>query len=302
MSTSRARVILCAAAAGLAAASVLASINPPADPPKPAEVPASGVDPQAAKEQAEASIKAATAALKAQPEITVPPPPKAIPIPDMPVVETKTLESGIVVEDMKIGDGYEVKADGAVVAHYHGTLKADPAKVFDSSFTRGEPAAFALAQVIPGWQQGVPGMKLGGIRRLTIPAAMGYGERGAGTDIPPNADLVFIIQLVDALQVIDVKVGTGEEAAAVCVAVAAHTYKDAEGKVIESSEASKPYIWIPGEHQGINAGITGMKVGGKRTIKIPADFNVSPPQAKRTTPQNVPAEIEIELITVRNLQ
>jgi len=224
----------------------------------------------------------------------------AVPVPDLPIVKTATLDGGLVVEDMKIGDGYEVLEHGAVVAYYHGTLKAD-GKVFDSSYERGTPIAFPLDGVIPGWQKGVPGMRVGGIRRLTIPAALGYGERGAGSDIPPNSDLVFIIQLESALQKTDTVVGTGEEAGAQCVAVTAFTLKDESGKEIESATAAKPYIWIPGEYQPIQFGLPGMKVGGKRTLVIPKEMNITPPQVGVDRPGNVAVTMELELLAVRNL-
>ncbi|MBX3408650.1 MAG: FKBP-type peptidyl-prolyl cis-trans isomerase [Phycisphaeraceae bacterium] len=239
----------------------------------------------------------------AQPEISMqiqPQPPAAIPVPNLPIVSTKTLESGIIIEEMKIGDGYEVQPGGVVVAHYHGTLK-DGGAEFDSSFKRGEPIAFPLAGVIAGWQEGVPGMKVGGIRRLTIPSAKGYGERGVGTTIPPNADLVFVIQLVDAMQIEDVVVGQGEEATPNCVAVTAHVIKNSQGEEIERCDASKPYIWLPGEFQPITFGLEGMKQGGKRRLVVPKEMNVSPPQLADTRPQNVPITIEVELISVRNL-
>lgn len=280
------------------------STPPPAEATKPADPPpGTGVDPQAAKEQAEASEKAARGIMQAAMEdAAAKSAPTPRPVPNLPVVETKTLPSGVVIEDLKIGEGYEVKPGGAVVAYYHGTLKADPTKVFDSAFDRGEPIGFSLNQVVAGWQEGVPGMKLGGIRRLTIPSKLGYGERGAGSDIPPNADLVFVIELVDALQVEDVVVGTGEAVGQASVAVCAHTMKDKDGKVITEADAKHPYIWIPGEHQGVMFGLPGMKVGGKRKLKIPAQFNVSPPQAQSKLPQNVPCELEIELLHLRNLQ
>jgi peptidylprolyl isomerase len=97
----------------------------------------------------------------------------------MPIVKKTELADGIIAEDMKIGEGFEIPEGGAVVCHYHGTLK-EGGKKFDSSYERGEPIAFPLSGVIPGWQKGVPGMKVGGIRKLTIPSAMAYGERGAG--------------------------------------------------------------------------------------------------------------------------
>jgi len=225
--------------------------------------------------------------------------PTAIPVPDMPIVKKTELPGGLIVEDMKIGEGYEVKAHGAVVAHYHGTLKAD-GKEFDSSFRRGEPIAFPLDGVVKGWQEGVPGMKVGGIRRLTIPAAMGYGERGAGNDIPPNADLVFVIQLVDALQIEDVKVGEGEEASVQCVPVTTYKITGADGKEIEKTDKA-PYVWLPGEYEPIQFGVAGMKVGGKRKLVVPKEMNQTPPQLGSSRPQNVPVTIEMELVALRNL-
>ncbi len=247
----------------------------------------------------------AAAAPAAQPE---PPMPKPIPVPDGPVVKKTELEGGLIVEDIKIGDGYEVQAGGTVVAHYHGTLK-EGGKVFDSSFTRGEPIAFPLTRVIQGWTKGVPGMKVGGVRRLTIPAALGYGPTGAGADIPPNADLIFVIQLVDALRVEDVEVGSGTEVTGQCLPVTSFTMRDKDGKELESKTTADPYIWLPGEMglpgtewDTMQLAVVGMKVGGKRKIWIPKEMNYSPPQAQATRPQGVPLEIEVQLLGVRNLQ
>lgn len=97
--------------------------------------------------------------------------------------------------DLKVGDGQEVKAGDTVTVHYTGATAKD-GKIFESSLDGGQPVTFGLSQVIPGWTQGLPGMKVGGTRRLLIPAALAYGEKGAGTDIPPNADLVFDVQLI----------------------------------------------------------------------------------------------------------
>jgi FKBP-type peptidyl-prolyl cis-trans isomerase len=240
----------------------------------------------------------AASAQQAQP-LPEPVTPKAIPVPDLPIVSKSEVE-GIIIEDMKIGDGYEVKEGGAVVAHYHGTLK-EGGKKFDSSFERGEPIGFPLGGVIGGWQKGVPGMKVGGIRRLTIPSKLGYGEQGAGQDIPPNSDLVFVIQLVDAVQTEDVKVGEGEAATGQCVAVAATVVKNAKGEVVEDHPAAKPYIWIPGELQGLSFGLDGMKVGGKRTIKVPKEMNPAVPGLDTKRPSGEALTVELELIAVRNL-
>jgi len=103
----------------------------------------------------------------------------------------------LVIEDLRPGTGAEAKAGHAVSVHYTGTLT--DGKKFDSSRDRGKPFEFKLGagQVIQGWDQGVAGMKIGGLRKLTIPPHLGYGERGAGGgSIPPNATLVFEVELL----------------------------------------------------------------------------------------------------------
>jgi peptidylprolyl isomerase len=103
--------------------------------------------------------------------------------------------AGLVIEDIKEGDGATVKAGDTVTAHYVG-VSYSTGQEFDSSWSRGQPATFPLAQVIPGWQQGIPGMKVGGRRRLVIPPELGYGEAGQPPDIGPNETLIFVVDLV----------------------------------------------------------------------------------------------------------
>ncbi len=100
------------------------------------------------------------------------------------------------IEDQIVGDGEEAVAGQTVEVHYTGWL-TDGTK-FDSSHDRDQTFSFKLGggQVIAGWDQGVAGMKIGGARKLTIPAELGYGERGAGGVIPPNATLVFKVELI----------------------------------------------------------------------------------------------------------
>ena len=101
------------------------------------------------------------------------------------------------IEDIQVGTGSAVKAGDTVVMHYTGTL-INGAK-FDSSLDRGQPfvTKIGVGAVIAGWDQGVPGMKVGGKRKLLIPAALGYGSRGAGGAIPPDSDLIFEVELLE---------------------------------------------------------------------------------------------------------
>lgn len=102
----------------------------------------------------------------------------------------------LIIEDTHVGDGAEATAGKEVTVHYTGWL-TDGSK-FDSSKDRFQPFTFPLGagHVIKGWDQGVVGMKVGGVRKLTIPPEMGYGARGAGGVIPPNAVLVFEVELL----------------------------------------------------------------------------------------------------------
>jgi FKBP-type peptidyl-prolyl cis-trans isomerase len=102
----------------------------------------------------------------------------------------------LVKEDVKVGKGPAAKQGDHVVVHYTGTL-TDGTK-FDSSRDHGQPFEFTLGQggVIQGWDQGVPGMKVGGRRKLTIPGALAYGPHGSPPKIPPNATLLFDIELM----------------------------------------------------------------------------------------------------------
>jgi FKBP-type peptidyl-prolyl cis-trans isomerase FkpA len=110
----------------------------------------------------------------------------------------------LMIEDDRVGGGNEAQAGREVTVHYTGWLydasrPDNKGTQFDSSRDRNEPFSFGLGegQVIPGWDQGVAGMRVGGQRTLTIPPHLGYGARGAGGVIPPNATLVFDVELLD---------------------------------------------------------------------------------------------------------
>lgn len=99
------------------------------------------------------------------------------------------------VIDTVIGTGDEVLPSQTITAHYTGALVKD-GTIFQSSKDFGQPATFGLEQVIEGWTKGVPGMKVGGVRRLIIPSTQAYGSVRAAANIPPNSDLVFDIELI----------------------------------------------------------------------------------------------------------
>lgn len=108
-----------------------------------------------------------------------------------PVSKVTDLE----IIDIKEGDGDIVPEGATITAHYTGALCKD-GTIFQSSHDFGDPLTFGLDQVIKGWTSGVPGMKVGGTRRLIIPSEMAYGSVRAAANIPPNSDLVFDIELV----------------------------------------------------------------------------------------------------------
>ncbi len=134
------------------------------------------------------------------------PTPKTVVAESTPVVENRATSSSknmqenvteLKIEDLVVGTGAEAVSGKLISVHYTGTLTNGTK--FDSSKDRGEPFEFTLGagQVIEGWDKGFAGMKVGGKRKLTIPADMGYGAQGAGGVIPPNATLIFEVELLD---------------------------------------------------------------------------------------------------------
>ena len=139
----------------------------------------------------------------AQQDPTAPPSPAPAAAPAAPAApatakagEKQTTPSGLTIVTVASGDGL-AKAGDTVWVHYTGTLQSNGTK-FDSSLDRGDPISFTLGQgeVIKGWDEGIAGMKVGDKRQLIIPPTLGYGEKGAGNVIPPNATLVFDVELM----------------------------------------------------------------------------------------------------------
>ena len=108
-------------------------------------------------------------------------------------------DSGLMIEDLLVGDGATAASGQTVSVHYTGWL-TDGSK-FDSSLDRNQPFQFSLGrgQVIKGWDEGVEGMQIGGKRKLTIPPQLAYGAAGAGGVIPPNATIIFEVELLEIL-------------------------------------------------------------------------------------------------------
>ncbi|HMK90068.1 MAG TPA: FKBP-type peptidyl-prolyl cis-trans isomerase [Methylocystis sp.] len=127
----------------------------------------------------------------------------AIGAPSSAAEDPKTVSSatGLKYIDTKVGSGATPQPGQTCVMHYTGWLYNDgvKGKKFDSSLDRGQPFAFRInaGEVIPGWDEGVASMKVGGKRTLIIPPSLGYGARGAGGVIPPNATLLFDVELLD---------------------------------------------------------------------------------------------------------
>ncbi len=117
--------------------------------------------------------------------------------PQVEVPEGESPSYQLELDDLGVGDGEEARAGQVVEVHYVGVSWSD-GQQFDASWDRGKTFKFKLGKgdVIPGWDQGVTGMKVGGRRRITIPPMLGYGKRGAGGVIKPDETLVFVVDLV----------------------------------------------------------------------------------------------------------
>jgi len=227
--------------------------------------------------------------------------------------------SGLQIDDRVTGSGETAQAGQTVTVHYTGWLH-DPAapdgrgRKFDSSKDRGEPFEFALGagQVIQGWDEGVQGMQVGGTRVLTISPELGYGARGAGGVIPPNATLVFEVELLPTperphLQMDDVVVGSGataQEGDNVSVHYTGWLYDEKaaghRGRKFDSSkDRNEPFEFELGAGmviRGWDEGVQGMQVGGTRVLTIPPHLGYGARGAGGVIPPNATLVFEVELL------
>ncbi len=239
--------------------------------------------------------------------------------------EWKVQKSGLEIWDVKEGTGDAATLADEVTVHYTGWLTDEKATEFDSSRTEKEPIKFKLKGLIKGWQEGIPGMKPGGIRRLKVPAALGYGDRKAG-DIPAGSVLVFEIELIatksppsaklarpkldakewkklaSGLEIWDVKEGKGDAAKLESTITIHYTgwLTDDKVTVFDSSLDRDRKATFPLEDliPGWKEGIPCMKPGGVRRLKIPADLAYGE-KGRPGIPANSVLVFEIELFEVK---
>lgn len=233
--------------------------------------------------------------------------------------------SGLQYTQVAAGTGPKPQPGQVVTVHYTGSLQ--DGTVFDSSYNRGEPIRFALGMgmVIPGWDEGIAMMNQGGQAILVIPPNLAYGERGAGGVIPPNATLVFDVELVDiqpgapdapttldeaayttnsrGIKYADIVVGAGPTPMPGQVVVVHYTGWLAEGGKFDSSlDRGEPFSFNLGMGQvipGWDFGVAGMQVGGTRQLIIPPNMAYGERGAGNVIPPNATLIFEVELLEIR---
>ncbi len=239
--------------------------------------------------------------------------------------DVMTTDSGLQYIMVEEGTGEAPQNGDIVQVHYTGTL--EDGTVFDSSLSRGEPIAFSLGlgQVIPGWDEGIALLTVGGKAKLIIPSELGYGERGAGGVIPPNATLFFDVELVgiqlgpptaptevneddyvtteSGLKYYDLEDGTGETPQDGQSVSVHYTGWLEDGTMFDSSlSRGQPFSFSVGVGQvipGWDEGVASMKEGGRRQLVIPADLAYGEAGAGGVIPANATLIFEVELLLAK---
>jgi peptidylprolyl isomerase len=239
--------------------------------------------------------------------------------------EALTTPSGLQYTEIQPGDGPAPQPGDVVSVHYRGTL--EDGTEFDSSYSRGEPINFSLGtgMVIPGWDEGIGLMRVGGKAKLVIPPELAYGEQGAGEVIPPNATLIFDVELVDilpgspdapaeveeadyvttssGLKYHDIEAGDGPSPATGQNVVVHYTGWLLDGTKFDSSlDRGEPFTFSLGAEKvipGWDEGLATMKVGGRRQLVIPPRLAYGEQGAGGVIPPNATLVFEVELLEIQ---
>ncbi|HSJ56186.1 MAG TPA: FKBP-type peptidyl-prolyl cis-trans isomerase [Anaerolineae bacterium] len=234
-------------------------------------------------------------------------------------------DTGLKYYDLQEGSGAEAEPGTVVMLHYTGWL-GDGTK-FDSSIDRGSSVSFPLGEgaVLPGWEEGVTGMKVGGKRQIVIPPALGYGSEGAGGVIPPDATLILEVDLLDVLEgapaapaevapatyvetdsglkYYDLRKGEGPAAETGQMVQVHYTGWLEDGTKFDSSlDRGEPFSFVLGSGQvipGWDEGVAGMQVGGYRQLVIPPDLAYGADGAGEVIPPNSTLIFEVELLAIQ---
>ncbi len=251
---------------------------------------------------------------------------------DIPASEdsdTTITDSGLQYTELVAGDGPMAEPGDVVQVHYTGTL--EDGLVFDSSYNRGTPFEFVLGQgqVIQGWDEGIALMREGGEAILTIPPELGYGDQGAGEDIPPGATLIFRVELVNVQSVEEanqqqeeieivndenttvtdsglgytqIEAGNGEMPASGDIVSVHYTGTLTDGTVFDSSyDRGEPFQFTLGQGQviqGWDEGIALMSVGEKATLTIPPELGYGDRGAGNVIPPGATLIFDVELVAI----
>lgn len=243
--------------------------------------------------------------------------PEAPGVPDMPTLSDAaiTTDSGLQYEDITAGEGAEAQVGDIASVHYTGWL--EDGSVFDSSLTRNTPFTVPIGagRVIPGWDEGLAGMKVGGERLLVIPPDLGYGEQATGS-IPPNSTLIFLVQMLNVeapptpaaveeyqktengVEYAILEAAEGDEVASGDIVTFSFKAWLDDGTLFDDSDqGGGPAQFQLGQSRlaGLDEGIMGMKIGESRQLRIPPEMAYGEEGAGDVIPPNATIIFEIAL-------
>ncbi len=218
--------------------------------------------------------------------------------------------SGLKYVDLVVGTGVTPASTDWVTIEFTATL--EDGTLIGASRPRGGPAKFPLdgvTQEVPGWGEGMSTMKVGGTRKLVIPPELAYGNQGASGVIPPDATLIFTIDLLNTepapqVDIKDTVVGTGATAATGMSITVNYTGTLTDGTVFDSSLGpdKQPFVFVLGAGEvipGWDQGLLGMKVGGRRILTIPPELGYGSQGAGNTIPPDATLVFEVELLDAK---